>query len=85
MSFLTREKNGARGDTILWGWCAQTPGHIVVQENGFSCTHIVYHNGRYFAHRKKYNFFTFLYNFSKKIGFMEKIVQKKEKNLGLQF
>ena len=24
-------------------------------------------------------------DFSKKIGFMEKIVQKKEKNLGLQF
>ena len=39
------------------GLCAQTPGHIVVQEKGFSCTHIVYHNGRYFAHRKKYNFF----------------------------
>ena len=38
------------------GLCAQTPGHIVVQEKGFSCTHIVYHNGRYFAHRKKYNF-----------------------------
>ena len=39
------------------GLCAQTPGHIVVQEKGFSCTRIVYHNGRYFAHRKKYNFF----------------------------
>ena len=62
------------------GLCAQTPGHIVVQEKGFSCTHIVYHNGRYFAHRKKYNFFNIFY-----IGFMEKIVQKKEKNLGLQF
>lgn len=67
------------------GLCAQTPGHIVVQEKGFSCTHIVYHNGRYFAHRKKYNFLTFSIYFSKKIGFMEKIVQKKEKNLGLQF
>jgi hypothetical protein len=30
-------------------------------------------------------FLTFSIYFSKKIGFMEKIVQKKEKNLGLQF
>ena len=45
------------------GLCAQTPGHIVVQENGFSCTHIVYHNGRYFAHRKKYKFFNIFYIF----------------------
>ena len=27
------------------GLCAQTPGHIVVQEKGFSCTRIVYHKG----------------------------------------
>ena len=40
------------------GLCAQTPGHIVVQEKGFSCTRIVYHNGRYFAYRKKYKFFS---------------------------
>lgn len=45
------------------GLCAQTPGHIVVQEKGFSCTYIVYHNGRYFAHRKKYNFFNIFYIF----------------------
>ena len=43
------------------GLCAQTPGHIVVQEKGFSCTRIVYHNGRYFAHRKKYKFFNIFY------------------------
>ena len=83
------------------GLCAQTPGHIVVQEKGFSCTHIVYHNGHYlFSHlgyQYLYNqlkslqlsvliiFLTFSIYFSKKIGFMEKIVQKKEKNLGLQF
>lgn len=45
------------------GLCAQTPGHIVVQEKGFSCTHIVYHNGRYFAYRKKYKFFSIFYIF----------------------
>lgn len=61
------------------GLCAQTPGHIVVQEKGFSCTRIVYHNGRYFAHRKNINFLTFSIYFSKKIGFMEKLYKKKKK------
>ena len=67
------------------GLCAQTPGHIVVQEKGFSCTRIVYHNGRYFAHRKKYKFFNIFYIFQQKDRIYGKIVQKKEKNLGLQF
>lgn len=65
------------------GLCAQTPGHIVVQEKGFSCTHIVYHNGRYFAHRKKYKFFNIFYifsiYFSKKIGLWKKLYKKKKK------
>ena len=67
------------------GLCAQTPGHIVVQEKGFSCTHIVYHKDAILHIEKNIIFLTFSIYFSKKIGFMEKIVQKKEKNLGLQF
>ena len=61
------------------GLCAQTPGHIVVQEKGFSCTCIVYHNGRYFAYRKNINFLAFSIYFSKKTGFMEKLYKKKKK------
>ena len=65
------------------GLCAQTPGHIVVQEKGFSCTRIVYHNGRYFAYRKKYKFFSIFYifsiYFSKKTGFMENCTKKRKK------
>ena len=66
------------------GLCAQTPGHIVVQEKGFSCTHNTTMDAILHI-EKNIIFLTFSIYFSKKIGFMEKIVQKKEKNLGLQF
>ncbi len=65
------------------GLCAQTPGHIVVQEKGFSCTHIVYHNGRYFAHRKKYNFFNIFYIFWQKDRIYGKNCTKKRKKFRL--
>ena len=63
------------------GLCAQTPGHIVVQEKGFSCTHIVYHNGRYFAHRKKYNFFNIFKKIFKRLmtSLWKKLYKKKKK------
>ena len=50
------------------GLCAQTPGHIVVQEKGFSL-HI----------KKNINFLAFSIYFSKKTGFMEKLYKKKKK------
>ena len=56
-------KEWCQGRHHSMGLCAQTPGHIVVQEKGFSCTRIVYHNGRYFAYRKKYKFFSIFYIF----------------------
>lgn len=62
------------------GLCAQTPGHIVVQEKGFSCTHIEYTTMDAILHiEKNINFLTFSIYFSKKIGFMEKLYKKKKK------
>ena len=57
------------------GLCAQTPGHIVVQEKGFSCTTMdaILHI------EKNINFLTFSIYFSKKTGFMEKLYKKKKK------
>lgn len=61
------------------GLCAQTPGHIVVQEKGFSCTRIVYHNDAILHIEKNINFLAFSIYFSKKTGFMEKLYKKRKK------
>lgn len=85
MSFLTREKNGARGDTILWG-CAHKPrGILWYRKRGFLVLTYYTTMDAILQIEKNIIFLTFSIYFSKKIGFMEKIVQKKEKNLGLQF
>lgn len=79
MSFLTREKNGARGDTILWG-CAHKPrGILWYRKRGFLVP-VYYTTMDAILHiEKNINFLTFSIYFSKKTGFMEKLYKKKKK------